>query len=180
MVFTNQLRMKIGVMFGNPETTTGGNALKFYSSVRLDIRRIQSIKAEGQVMGSRTKVRVTKNKVAPPFREAEFDIMYNEGISKAGDVLDIASELEIVTKRGAFFSYGESKLGQGRENAKEFLKQNPELLAQIEDQIRANAVQATEAIIPNDNVDGEPGEEDEAETESEIGELETEAVAEAA
>jgi recombination protein RecA len=142
MVFTNQLRMKIGVMFGNPETTTGGNALKFYSSVRLDIRRIQSIKAEGQVMGSRTKVRVTKNKVAPPFREAEFDIMYNEGISKAGDVLDIASELEIVTKRGAFFSFGDTRLGQGRENAKEFLKQSPELLAQIEAQIRANAAAA--------------------------------------
>jgi recombination protein RecA len=143
MIFTNQLRMKIGVMFGNPETTTGGNALKFYSSVRLDIRRIQSIKAEGQVVGSRTKVRVTKNKVAPPFREAEFDIMYNEGISKAGDVLDIATELEIITKRGAFFAFGDTRLGQGRENAKEFLKANPELLAQIEEQIRANAAAAT-------------------------------------
>jgi recombination protein RecA len=180
MVFTNQLRMKIGVMFGNPETTTGGNALKFYSSVRLDIRRIQSIKAEGQVMGSRTKVRVTKNKVAPPFREAEFDIMYNEGISKAGDVLDIASELEIVTKRGAFFSFGDTRLGQGRENAKEFLKQNPELLAQIEEQIRASAGQTTEAIILNGGVGADLGEEDEAEAELEIGELETEAVAEAA
>jgi recombination protein RecA len=143
MIFTNQLRMKIGVMFGNPETTTGGNALKFYSSVRLDIRRIQSIKVEGQVVGSRTKVRVTKNKVAPPFREAEFDIMYNEGISKAGDVLDIATELEIITKRGAFFAFGDTRLGQGRENAKEFLKANPELLAQIEEQIRANAAAAT-------------------------------------
>jgi recombination protein RecA len=142
MIFTNQLRMKIGVMFGNPETTTGGNALKFYSSVRLDIRRIQSIKDEGQVIGNRTKVRVTKNKVAPPFREAEFDIMYNEGISKAGDVLDIASELEIVTKRGAFFSFGDTRLGQGRENAKEFLKGNPEFLAQIEAQIRANSAAA--------------------------------------
>jgi recombination protein RecA len=135
--------MKIGVMFGNPETTTGGNALKFYSSVRLDIRRIQSIKTEGQVVGSRTKVRVTKNKVAPPFREAEFDIMYNEGISKAGDVLDIATELELVTKRGAFFAFGDTRLGQGRENAKEFLKANPELLAQIETQIRDNAAAAT-------------------------------------
>jgi len=142
IIFTNQLRMKIGVMFGNPETTTGGNALKFYSSVRLDIRRIQSIKTEGQVIGNRTKVRVTKNKVAPPFREAEFDIMYNEGISKAGDVLDIATELEIVTKRGAFFAFGDTRLGQGRENAKEFLKQNPELLAQIEQQIRDNAASA--------------------------------------
>jgi recombination protein RecA len=166
MVFTNQLRMKIGVMFGNPETTTGGNALKFYSSVRLDIRRIQSIKAEGQVMGSRTKVRVTKNKVAPPFREAEFDIMYNEGISKAGDVLDIASELEIVTKRGAFFSYGESKLGQGRENAKEFLKQNPELLAQIETQIRANAAAAAGLTRLGGSVAAEAAAE-ESETESE-------------
>jgi recombination protein RecA len=146
MIFTNQLRMKIGVMFGNPETTTGGNALKFYSSVRLDIRRIQSIKAEGQVTGNRTRVRVTKNKVAPPFREAEFDIMYNEGISKAGDVLDIATELEIITKRGAFFAFEDTRLGQGRENAKEFLKQNPELLAQIEMQIRQNAVQA-EAVV---------------------------------
>jgi recombination protein RecA len=142
MIFTNQLRMKIGVMFGNPETTTGGNALKFYASVRLDIRRIQSIKADGQVIGNRTKVRVTKNKVAPPFREAEFDIMYNEGISKAGDVLDIATELEIITKRGAFFAFGDTRLGQGRENAKEFLKQNPDLLAQIEEQIRANAANA--------------------------------------
>jgi recombination protein RecA len=142
MIFTNQLRMKIGVMFGNPETTTGGNALKFYASVRLDIRRIQSIKTEGQVIGNRTKVRVTKNKVAPPFREAEFDIMYNEGISKAGDVLDIATELEIVTKRGAFFAFGDTRLGQGRENAKEYLKGNPELLAQIEGQIRANAASA--------------------------------------
>ncbi len=148
MVFTNQLRMKIGVMFGNPETTTGGNALKFYSSVRLDIRRIQSIKTDGQVMGNRTKVRVTKNKVAPPFREAEFDIMYNEGISKAGDVLDIASEMGIITKRGAFFSFGETRLGQGRENAKDFLKENPEMLAQISDQIRAGAVR-TEAIVLN-------------------------------
>ena len=142
MIFTNQLRMKIGVMFGNPETTTGGNALKFYSSVRLDIRRIQSIKAEGQVIGNRTKVRVTKNKVAPPFREAEFDIMYNEGISKAGDVLDIATELEIITKRGAFFAFGDTRLGQGRENAKEYLNQNRELLAQIEGQIRDNAASA--------------------------------------
>jgi recombination protein RecA len=142
MIFTNQLRMKIGVMFGNPETTTGGNALKFYASVRLDIRRIQSIKDEGQVIGNRTRVRVTKNKVAPPFREAEFDIMYNEGISKTGDVLDIATELEIVTKRGAFFSFGDTRLGQGHENAKEFLKGNPDLLAQIEAQIRANAAAA--------------------------------------
>jgi recombination protein RecA len=141
MIFTNQLRMKIGVMFGNPETTTGGNALKFYASVRLDIRRIQSIKTEGQVIGNRTKVRVTKNKVAPPFREAEFDIMYNEGISKSGDVLDIATELEIITKRGAFLPWRHS-IGPGARKRQRFLKGNPELLAQIEEQIRANAASA--------------------------------------
>ncbi len=139
MVFTNQLRMKIGVMFGNPETTTGGNALKFYASVRLDVRRIQSIKVGGEVVGNRTRVRVTKNKVAPPFREAEFDIMYNEGISKAGDVLDLATTMELVTKRGAFFSYNDTRLGQGRENAKDYLKANPDMLAEIEQTIRAQA-----------------------------------------
>ena len=144
MIFTNQLRMKIGVMFGNPETTTGGNALKFYSSIRLDVRRIQTIKAEGEAAGSRVRVRVTKNKVAPPFREAEFDIMYNEGISKAGDLLDIGADLEIVTKRGAFFTYGDTKLGQGREKAKEFLKANPAIAAQIEKDIRAHAGQASQ------------------------------------
>ncbi len=174
MIFTNQLRMKIGVMFGNPETTTGGNALKFYASVRLDIRRIQSIKDEGQVIGNRTKVRVTKNKVAPPFREAEFDIMYNEGISKTGDVLDIASNLEIVTKRGAFFSFGDTRLGQGRENAKEFLKGNPDLLAQIEAQIRAQAVQ-DEAVILNGHAEALSGENEGEET---LAESKVEAIAE--
>ncbi|MGH2592332.1 MAG: recombinase RecA [Anaerolineae bacterium] len=144
MIFTNQLRMKIGVMFGNPETTTGGNALKFYASVRLDVRRIQTIKAEGEAAGSRVRVRVTKNKVAPPFREAEFDIMYNEGISKAGDILDIGADLEIVTKRGAFFAFGDTKLGQGREKAKEFLNQNPSIAAQIEKDIREHAAQAAQ------------------------------------
>src|SRR5512139_2727678 len=166
MIFTNQLRMKIGVMFGNPETTTGGNALKFYSSVRLDIRRIQSIKTEGQVIGNRTKVRVTKNKVAPPFREAEFDIMYNEGISKSGDVLDIATELEIITKRGAFFAFGDTRLGQGRENAKEYLNQNRELLAQIEGQIRANAASAAGRTRLGGSVTP-PAESSEEESESE-------------
>jgi recombination protein RecA len=135
--------MKIGVMFGNPETTTGGNALKFYASIRLDVRRIQTIKAAGEATGNRVRVRVTKNKVAPPFKEAEFDIMFNEGISKAGDVLDIGTELEIVTKRGAFFTYGDTKLGQGRENAKEFLKQHPEVLDQVEKEIRKHAEEAT-------------------------------------
>ncbi len=136
VIFTNQLRQKIGVMFGNPETTSGGLALKFYASVRLDIRRIQAIKQSGEVIGNRTRVRVTKNKVAPPFREAEFDIMYNEGLSRAGDVLDLAVEMEIVSKRGSFFSYKEERLAQGRENTKEILKANPPLLREIENLVR--------------------------------------------
>ncbi len=139
VIFTNQLRMKIGVMFGNPETTTGGNALKFYASVRLDVRRIQSIKVGAEVVGNRTRVRVVKNKVAPPFRTAEFDIMYNEGISKVGDLIDLATQLGIVEKRGAFFSYGETRLGQGRENSKEFLRQNPDLADEIEMVVRQRA-----------------------------------------
>jgi recombination protein RecA len=136
VIFTNQLRQKIGVMFGNPETTTGGMALRFYSSVRLDIRRIQGIKDKGDVIGNRTRVTVKKNKVAPPFKVAEFDIMYNEGISKIGDILDIAVEKEIVSKRGSFYSYGETRLAQGRENAKVFLAENPEMAFEIENKIR--------------------------------------------
>jgi recombination protein RecA len=136
MIFTNQLREKIGVMFGNPETTTGGRALKFYASVRLDIRRIQAIKAGGEDVGNRTRVRVTKNKVAPPFREAEFDIMYNEGISKVGDILDMATDLGVIEKRGAFFRYHEDTIGQGRENAKQFLRENPAMAAEIENIVR--------------------------------------------
>jgi recombination protein RecA len=139
VVFTNQLRQKIGVMFGNPETTPGGLALKFYASVRLDIRRIQSIKSGAEITGNRTRVRVVKNKVAPPFRTAEFDIMYNQGISKDGDIIDLATQLEIITKRGAFFSYGDVRLGQGRENAKEFLHQNSELAQEIELAVRQRA-----------------------------------------
>ena len=149
VVFTNQLRMKIGVMFGNPETTTGGNALKFYASVRLDVRRIQSIKIGAEIVGNRTRVRVVKNKVAPPFRTAEFDIMYNEGISKSGDVLDLATQFEIVQKRGAFFSYGDARLGQGRENAKEYIRQNPSLLAEIEQVVRQKALSG-EVALPLD------------------------------
>lgn len=140
VVFTNQLRQKIGVMFGNPETTPGGLALKFYASVRLDMRRVQSIKAGTEIIGNRVRVRVVKNKVAAPFRTAEFDIMYNEGISKSGDILDLATELEIINKRGAFFSYGDVRLGQGRENAKEFLRQNPELSDEIEQAVRQRAM----------------------------------------
>ncbi|HHY57341.1 MAG TPA: DNA recombination/repair protein RecA, partial [Chloroflexi bacterium] len=136
MIFTNQLRQKIGVMFGNPETTTGGMALKFYASVRLDVRRIESIKQGDEVVGNRTRVTVKKNKVAPPFRTAEFDIMYNEGISAAGDLLDLAVSEEIVVKRGAFYSYGDIRLGQGRENAKSFLAENPDLAAEIDRLVR--------------------------------------------
>lgn len=145
VIFTNQLRQKIGVMFGNPETTTGGMALKFYASVRLDVRRIQSIKLGSDIIGNRTRVRVVKNKVAAPFRTAEFDIMYNEGISKVGDLLDLATELEIITKRGSFYSYGDLRLGQGRENSKDYLRQNPELAEEIELAIRQ---QAFEEIVP--------------------------------
>ncbi len=136
MIFTNQLREKIGVMFGNPETTAGGRALKFYASVRLDIRRIQAIKAGGEVVGNRTRVRVTKNKVAPPFREAEFDIMYNEGISKVGDILDIATVLGVIEKRGAFYRYNGELIGQGRENAKQFLRENEAIALELENIIR--------------------------------------------
>ncbi len=139
VIFTNQIRMKIGVMFGSPETTSGGNALKFYASVRLDIRRIRSIKEAGEVTGNRTRVKVKKNKVAPPFRECEFDIMYNSGISKEGDILDLGVEYGLVEKRGAYFRYGETLLGQGRENAKTFLLEDPALLHELENLIRAEA-----------------------------------------
>ena len=136
LIFINQLREKIGVMFGNPETTTGGRALKFYSSVRLDIRRIASIKDGDTVVGGRTRVKVVKNKVAPPFREAEFDIMYGEGISRTGDLIDLAVDKRIVEKSGAWFAYGGERLGQGRENAKQFLKENPDICRAIEDRVR--------------------------------------------
>jgi len=136
VIFTNQLRLKIGVVFGNPETTTGGMALKFYSSVRMEIRRTEAIKSGGEVVGNRTRVRIKKNKVAPPFREAEFDIMYNEGISRAGDLLDMASEHGIVEKRGTYYFYGDERLAQGRENAKDVLRGRPELCAEIEGRVR--------------------------------------------
>jgi recombination protein RecA len=149
VIFTNQLRQKIGVMFGNPETTTGGQALKFYASVRMDVRRIQAIKVGDEVIGNRTRVKVVKNKVAPPFRTAEFDIMFNEGISKSGDVLDLATKFEVVQKRGAFFSYGDIRIGQGRENAKDYLRQNPDLMAEIESVIRQKALSG-EIALPLD------------------------------
>jgi recombination protein RecA len=136
VVFTNQLRMKIGVLFGNPETTSGGNALKFYAAVRLDMRRMEAIKQGNDVIGNRVRVRVTKNKVAPPFKVAEFDIMFDRGISKEGSILDVGVESGVIEKRGSFFSFGEMRLGQGRENAKVFLQNNPEITAQIEAEIR--------------------------------------------
>ncbi|MFN3336563.1 MAG: recombinase RecA, partial [Thermomicrobium sp.] len=139
VIFINQLRMKIGVMYGNPETTTGGNALKFYASVRLDIRKVDAIKEGNETVGTRVRVKVVKNKVAPPFRQAEFDIMYNEGISIAGNLLDVATDLGIIRKSGAWYYLGEERLGQGRENAKAFLKANPELMREIEQRIRQAA-----------------------------------------
>jgi recombination protein RecA len=157
VVFTNQLRQKIGVMFGNPETTTGGMALKFYASVRLDVRRIQSIKLGAEIIGNRTRVRVVKNKVAAPFRTAEFDIMYNEGISRAGDLLDLATQLDIITKRGSFFSYGDLRLGQGRENAKDYLRLNPALADEIELAVRHQAMSG-EILLPLDGVEEESSE----------------------
>ena len=135
-IFINQLREKVGVMFGSPETTTGGRALKFYSSVRLDVRKIDTIKQGDKVMGSRTRVKVVKNKVAPPFKQCEFDIMYGEGISKVGDLLDIAADIDIVKKSGAWYSYNDTKLGQGRENVKKFLSDNPDLTEEIEALVR--------------------------------------------
>jgi recombination protein RecA len=146
LVFINQLREKIGVMFGNPETTTGGRALKFYASVRIDIRRIASIKDGDQVVGGRTRVKIVKNKVAPPFREAEFDIMYGEGISREGDLLDLAVERKIIDKSGTWFSYAGERLGQGRENAKQFLKENPDVFAQIDDRVRRELGLQREAV----------------------------------
>jgi len=161
VIFTNQLRQKIGVMFGNPETTTGGMALKFYASVRLDVRRIQSIKMGSEIIGNRTRVRVVKNKVAPPFRTAEFDIMYNEGISKAGDILDLASGLGIIEKRGSFYSFGEIRLGQGRENSKEYLRQNMGLSDEIELTIRQQALSGVLPMPMNGAEEPDFGEEEE-------------------
>ncbi|MGR3270463.1 MAG: recombinase RecA, partial [Thalassococcus profundi] len=137
VIFINQIRMKIGVMFGSPETTTGGNALKFYSSVRLDIRRIGAIKDRDEVVGNATRVKVVKNKVAPPFKQVEFDIMYGEGISKTGELLDLGVKAGVVEKSGAWYSYGDERIGQGRENAKTFLKENSRVALEIEDKIRA-------------------------------------------
>ena len=147
VIFINQLREKVGIMFGNPETTPGGRALKFYSSVRLDIRKIENIKQDGEVIGNRARVKIIKNKVAPPFREAEIDIIYGKGISKEGNVLDLAVNLEIIDKSGAWFSYKGAKIGQGRENAKQYLADNPSVMKEVEEQIRANSMQAFEKSL---------------------------------
>lgn len=147
LIFINQLREKIGVMFGNPETTTGGRALKFYASVRLDIRKAENIKQDGEIKGSRTRVKVVKNKVAPPFREAEFDIVYGEGISRAGNILDMAVNMDIIEKSGSWFSYNGERIGQGRENVKKYLKQNPEILDEVESKVRSNAEKAFEESL---------------------------------
>jgi len=161
IIFINQLREKVGIMFGNPETTPGGRALKFYASVRLDIRKIENIKQDGQVTGSRTRVKVVKNKVAPPFREAEFDILYGEGISKEGSILDLAVDLDIIEKSGAWFSYKNSKIGQGRENVKKYLKENPEILSEIENKIRDNYSKAFEQALDEKAADMEEDEDTE-------------------
>ncbi|ACL75056.1 recombinase RecA [Ruminiclostridium cellulolyticum] len=151
-IFINQLREKVGIMFGNPETTPGGRALKFYSSVRLDVRRIEAIKQSNEVVGNRTRVKVVKNKVAPPFKEAEFDIVYGEGISREGSILDIAVNMEIVNKSGAWFSYNSQRIGQGRENAKQYLKENPAMCSEIEKLVRSNfTVTAPQTEEPEEN-----------------------------
>ncbi|MHB1355265.1 MAG: recombinase RecA [Anaerolineae bacterium] len=159
VVFTNQLRMKIGVLYGNPETTSGGNALKFYAAVRLDIRKMEAIKQGGEVIGNRVRVRVKKNKVAPPFRVAEFDIMFDRGISKEGSILDVGVECGIIEKRGSFYSFTETRLGQGRENAKAFLRDNPEITAQIESVIRTTNVGIKSSVgrsdFSDDNAESE-------------------------
>ena len=138
VIFINQLREKVGVMFGNPETTTGGRALKFYSSVRLDVRRIEALKQSGETIGNRTRVKVVKNKIAPPFKEAEFDIIFGEGISTVGDILDLAADANIVNKSGAWYAYEGNKIGQGRENTKQYLKEHTEMLEEIEQKVRAH------------------------------------------
>ena len=147
LIFINQLREKIGVMFGNPETTTGGRALKFYASVRMDIRKTENIKQDGEVVGSRARVKVVKNKVAPPFREAEFDIVYGKGISKEGNILDMGVNLDIIEKSGSWFSYNGNRIGQGRENVKQYLLDNPEVMAEVEQKIRDNFAKAFEKSL---------------------------------
>jgi recombination protein RecA len=171
VIFINQIRMKIGVMFGNPETTTGGNALKFYASVRLDIRRIGQIKDREEVVGNQTRVKVVKNKVAPPFKQVEFDIMYGEGISKAGELVDLGVRAGIIEKSGAWFSFNGERIGQGRENTKAFLKDNPKAAVEIEKAIRQNAGLIVDKMLQaspegDEATDAEAGPEDEPDTET--------------
>jgi len=161
IVFINQLREKVGVMFGNPETTAGGRALKYYASVRLDIRKIENIKQDGDVVGNRARVKVVKNKVAPPFREAEFDIVYGKGISKEGNILDIAVNLDIIEKSGSWFSYNGERIGQGRENVKKYLQDNPEIAKEVEEKIRANFTQAFEKSLGDEEAQDEENIEEE-------------------
>ena len=161
IIFINQLREKVGIMFGNPETTPGGRALKFYASVRLDIRRIENIKKDGNVIGSRTRVKIVKNKVAPPFREAEFDIIYGEGISKIGSLLDLAVDLDIINKAGAWFSYNGEKISQGRDNAKIYLEEHPDVMAEVENKVRKNFDQAFQNALVEDKIEDEDELEDE-------------------
>ncbi len=153
VIFINQLREKVGVMFGNPETTTGGRALKFYSSIRLDVRRIESLKASGDVVGNRTRIKVVKNKIAPPFKEAEFDIMFGQGISREGDVLDLAANENIIVKTGAWYAYNDAKIGQGRENAKLYLKENPEIFSEVEEKVRQKYNLSSGIIAKDDKKD---------------------------
>ena len=160
IVFINQLREKVGVMFGNPETTTGGRALKYYSSVRLDIRRVESIKQDGEVVGNRAKVKVVKNKMAPPFREAEFDIVFGKGISKSGNILDIAVNLDIIEKSGSWFSYNGNRIGQGRENVKKYLEDNPEIMSEVEEKVRENYKAAFEKSLVDEDNDAENADDD--------------------
>lgn len=161
LIFINQLREKIGVMFGNPETTTGGRALKFYASVRMDIRKVENIKQDGEIVGSRVRVKVIKNKVAPPFREAEFDVVYGQGISKEGNILDMAVNLDIIEKSGSWFSYNGNRIGQGRENVKKYLKDNPEIMQEIDQKVRDNFAKAFEKSLGDDMEEEEDAESEE-------------------
>ena len=163
IVFINQLREKVGIMFGNPETTPGGRALKFYSSVRLDIRKIENLKQDGEVVGNRARVKVVKNKVAPPFREAEFDIMYGKGISKEGNIVDLAVNLDIIEKSGSWFSYNDARIGQGRENVKKFLIENPDIMKEVEDKIRDNFNKAFEKSLGDEQPEEDDDEQEEEE-----------------
>jgi recombination protein RecA len=176
VIFINQIRMKIGIMFGNPETTTGGNALKFYASVRLDIRRIGQIKDREEIVGNETRVKVVKNKVAPPFKQVEFDIMYGEGISKVGELVDLGVKAGIVEKSGAWFSYNGERIGQGRENTKAFLKQHPKIADQVEKAIRQNAGLIVDKMLLAEP-EGEEGADDGEDPEGFAGEPEPETVA---